>query len=308
MERLIIDTDPGVDDAHALMMAFAHPGVQIEALTTVAGNVGLAQTTANACTILDVLGQNVPIYAGCDRPLVSRNDHAVHVHGRDGLGDAGFPPSTRKAEREHAAQALLRLANESPGEINLVAIGPLTNLAVALMLDPKLPSKFKQLIVMGGAIYAQGNVANLTAEFNIYTDPEAAHIVFTTWPSFLLVSWETTLAHGFPLSLVQEWMDWDTPYARFYKAISGKTLRYNTEIMGRDSFFGPDALAVACLLDPTIVQEGEEHHVAVELTGVHTRGQTIVDWEDRRGENANAQIVLKVNQDRFNDLLALALR
>jgi len=308
MERVIIDTDPGVDDAHALMMAFAHPGIQVEALTTVAGNVGLAQTSANACTILDVLGEDVPIYAGCDRPLVSRNKHAVHVHGHDGLGDAGFPPSARRVEKEHAARALVRLAGEAPGEINLVAIGPLTNLAVALMLDPKLPAKFKQLIVMGGAIYAQGNTVNLTAEFNVYTDPEAAHIVFNAWPTFSLVSWETTLAHGFPLSLVREWMDWDTPFARFYKAISTKTLRYNTETMGRDSFFGPDALAVAWLLDPTIVQETEEHHVTVELTGNHTRGQTIVDWEDQSAEIANAQILLKANQSKFNDLLALALR
>jgi len=308
MERVIIDTDPGVDDAHALMMAFAQPGIRVEALTTVAGNVGLRQTTANTCTILDVLGQDVPIYAGCDRPLVSRNEHAAHVHGHDGLGDAGFPPSNRRVADEHAALALVRLANESPGDINLVAIGPLTNLAVALRLDPQLPGKFKHLIVMGGAIYAQGNTPNLTAEFNIYTDPEAAHIVFDVWPQFSLISWETTLAHGFPLTLVERWMGWNTPNARFYRAITAKTLRFTTEIMGRDSLFGPDGLAVALILDPTIVQEAEEHYVAIELAGRHTRGQTIVDWEDRGERAANARIVLKVDQTKFNDLMALALR
>jgi purine nucleosidase len=308
MERVIIDTDPGVDDAHALMMAFAQPGIQVEALTTVAGNVGLAQATANACTILDVLGQDVPVYAGCDRPLVSRHQHAEHVHGRDGLGDAGFPPSARRVESEHAALTLVRLANEAPGEINLVAIGPVTNLAVALKLDPKLPDKFKRLIVMGGAIYAQGNTSNLTAEFNVYTDPEAAHLVFAAWPRFSLVSWETTLDHGFPLSLVERWMNWDTPYARFYRAITAKTLRFTTEIMGRNSLFGPDGLAVALLLDPTIVQEVEKRYVTVELAGHHTRGQTIVDWADSGETKANAEILLKADQAKFNDLMALALR
>lgn len=308
MERVIIDTDPGVDDAHALMMAFAHPGVQVEALTIVAGNAGLVQTTANACTILDALGQDVPVFAGCDRPLVSRNKHAAHVHGHDGLGDAGFPPSRRQAEGEHAALTLVRMANEAPGELNLVAIGPLTNLAVALKLDPQLPAKFKQLIVMGGAIYAQGNTPNLTAEFNIYTDPEAAHIVFDAWPRFSLVSWETTLAHGFPLPLVERWMAWDTPLARFYKAISTKTLRFTTEVMQRDTFFGPDGLAVALLLDPTIAQEVEEHYITVELAGRYTRGQTIVDWENSGERPANARIVLKVDQAKFNDLMALAVR
>ncbi|HSG15548.1 MAG TPA: nucleoside hydrolase [Anaerolineae bacterium] len=308
MERVIIDTDPGVDDAHALMMALAHPGVRVEAITTVAGNVGLSRTTANACTVLDVLGQDVPVYAGCDRPLISRYENAAYVHGRDGLGDAGFPPSTRPVEAEHAAAALIRLASEAPGEISLVAIGPLTNLAVALKLDPQLPGKFKQLIVMGGAIYAQGNTPNLTAEYNVYTDPEAAHIVFEAWPRFSLVSWETTLAHGFPLSLVKRWMAWDTPRARFYRTISAKTLAFTTEVMKRDSFFGPDGLAVALLLDPTIVQAAEVHHVTVELGGAHARGQTIVDWTDGGNRPANARIILQVDQDKFNDLMALALR
>ena len=110
MERAIIDTDPGVDDTHALMMALAHPGVRVEAITTVAGNVDLAQATANARIILEVFRQDVPLYAGCDRPLISKHEDAVHVHGREALRDADFPPSTRRVEAEHAAAALVRLA------------------------------------------------------------------------------------------------------------------------------------------------------------------------------------------------------
>jgi purine nucleosidase len=132
MNRLVIDTDPGVDDAHAIMMALAHPEAQIEALTTVAGNVSLEQTTANACIILDVLERDVPIYAGCDRALVANTPDASHFHGQDGLGDSGYPPSTRQVEDEHAVHALIRLANELPGKLTLVALGPLTNLVLEL--------------------------------------------------------------------------------------------------------------------------------------------------------------------------------
>ena len=126
MVRLVIDTDPGVDDAHAIMAAFAHPEAQIEALTTVAGNVSLERTTANVCIILDVLEQNVPVYAGCEGPLVGPVIDAGYFHGADGLGDSGYPPSPRQVADEHAVNALIRLANEAPGELTLVAIGPLT--------------------------------------------------------------------------------------------------------------------------------------------------------------------------------------
>ena len=157
MERIIIDTDPGVDDAHAIMMALAHPNVKVEALTVVGGNVGLHHTVANACKILDVMGADVPVFAGCERPLIYETKDAAQVHGSDGLGDAGLPTSSRKVEAEHAAVALVRMVNENPGELTLVAIGPLTNVAVALKLDPELPQKFKHFVVMGGTIVAKGN-------------------------------------------------------------------------------------------------------------------------------------------------------
>jgi purine nucleosidase len=169
MIRLVIDTDPGVDDAHAIMTAFAHPGARVKAITTVAGNVPLERTTANACTILDVLEQDVPVYAGCDRPLVGQPPDASYFHGADGLGDSGYPPSRRGVADRHAVNALIRQANESPGELTLVAIGPLTNVALATRLDPTLPQKYQRLVVMGGAIRCVGNITT-AAEFNAYAD------------------------------------------------------------------------------------------------------------------------------------------
>jgi purine nucleosidase len=309
MKRLIIDTDPGVDDAHALMMAFAHPGAIVEAVTTVGGNVSLAQTTANACTILDRLGVHTPIYAGCDGPLVNSGaQSATHVHGRDGLGEAGYPPSKRRPEAEHAAVALARLANEAVGKLSLAAIGPLTNLAVALKLDPGLPRKFKELLVMGGAVNAQGNTPNVTAEFNIYSDPEAAKAVFEAWPEITLVSWEATLAHPIPAERVAGWLEMDGARARFFQRITAQLLDYNRRSYGAPLLHGPDALALAVMLEPDIVQRAERRHVAVELHGRLTRGQTVVDWTERGGRPANATIVQEVDRARFAQLLENGLK
>ncbi|MEM9374258.1 MAG: nucleoside hydrolase, partial [Planctomycetota bacterium] len=221
--RLIIDTDPGVDDALAIMLAHAHPGVHLEALTVVHGNVGLEQTTQNAFRILDVLDAEALVYAGCDRPLIYRPaENAARVHGEDGLGDVAWPASDRPVATEHAAAAIVRMATESPGELTLVAIGPLTNVAMALRLDPTLPEKIGRFVVMGGAVTGQGNVLTGCAEFNVYTDPEAARIVFEEWPDFELVDWEATLRHGYPAETVDGWRDAGDDRAAFYHAISGR--------------------------------------------------------------------------------------
>ena len=307
MERIIIDTDPGVDDAHAIMLASAYPGVQIEALTVVAGNVGLERTVANSCTILDILGEDVPVFAGCDSALIPHVEDAAHVHGIDGLGDVNLAPSSRAVEKQHASNALVRLAQESPGEITLVAIGPLTNLAVALKLEPDLPALYKRLVIMGGAVDALGNTSNLTAEFNIFADPEAAHIVFAGWPEFTLVSWEATLAHGIPLEVFNQWQTIDSQRSRFLSQISEKTVDFITRVMGRSEIYGADGLAMAVALEPEIVQRSEQRPIMVELNGQHTRGQTTVDWMSRSGNPSNAHIIREVDPERFQELMRLAI-
>ncbi|MGD9030813.1 MAG: nucleoside hydrolase [Anaerolineae bacterium] len=306
MPRLIIDTDPGVDDAHAIMMAFAHPEAQIEALTTVAGNVSLERTTANACTLLDVLEQDVPVYAGSNRPLLAGSLDASHVHGEDGLGESGYPPSRRQVADEHAVHALYRLANESPGELTLVAIGPLTNVALATRLDPTLPTKYKRLVVMGGAIHGIGNVTP-TAEFNVHTDPKAAAVVFDAWPGLTLVSWETTMAHGFSAAQIEALMAIDSPRAEFFRRITRRTLETIHQMLGREELLAPDGLAVAVALEPDIVRRAEAHHVQVELAGEHTRGQTVVDWSDQSGREPNVNLVLEIDTERLWELMKAAI-
>lgn len=299
--RLIIDTDPGVDDAHAIMLAFAHKNAKIEALTTVGGNVSLERVTANTCTILDVLDQpDVPVYAGCAGPILPKSHDAASVHGDDGLGGSAYPPSIRRPIEEHAVNALIRMANENPGELTLVAIGPLTNVALATQLDPTLPTKFKRLVVMGGAIYATGNVEQAPAtEFNAYMDPEAAHIVFETWPGLELISWETTMQHSFPEDQLNQLMSVQSPLGEFFRRITPHTIDFVRTRYNRISLYAPDPLAVAVAIEPDIVTRSEHRHVAVELAGTHTRGQTVVDWAAINGKAPNVNIVLEVDQARF---------
>jgi purine nucleosidase len=306
MIRLVIDTDPGVDDAHAIMAAFAHPEARVEAITTVAGNVSLEQTTANACTILDVLDQDIPVYAGCDRPMVGPVIDAGYFHGADGLGDSGYPPSQRKVADEHAVNALIRLADDSPGELTLVAIGPLSNVAMATRLDPALPRKYERLIVMGGTIRGTGNVTT-AAEFNIYADPEAAAVVFDAWPGLALLSWETTTDHSFTAEQIEALLVVDSPRAEFFRRISSRSIGMLEQIFGRKTLLEPDLLAVAVALEPDIVRRAEFHHVRVELAGQHTRGHTTVDWFDRTGEAPNVSVVTELDRARLWDLLQAAV-
>ena len=302
--KLLIDTDPGIDDALAILMA--HAQADVLGLSIAAGNVGIAHTVANALKLVETIGADTPVFAGCATPLVLPAEDAAFVHGIDGFGDTGYAPSSRRAEDEAAALAILRLSHAHAGKLVLVAIAPLTNVALALKLDPTLPQRVAKLVIMGGAVTGRGNTHRVPAEFNIGFDPEAAHVVFSSFPHFTLVDWEATMRHGIAFERMQAWFAADNPRARFYASISRKTHAWSRE-RGRSNLLVADALAMAVALEPDIVTRAEQRHVAIELTGAHTRGATVVDWESRMGAAANASIVLDVDQTRFETLVATAL-
>jgi purine nucleosidase len=301
--HLIIDTDPGIDDALAILMAHAH--ADVAALTVAGGNVGLAHTTRNALKLIETIGADTPVHPGCASALVFDAADAGFVHGADGFGDTGYFPALRLPEEEHVASAIVRLARERPGELTLVALAPLTNLALALRLDPSLPQRVARLVVMGGAVTGRGNTS-ASAEFNVGFDPEAAHIVFSSWPRLELVDWELVTRHGVAFETMGRWLAIDNPRARFFDAISRKTRAW-TRTRGRPKLLVADALAMAIALQPDIVTHAEDHHIAIELDGKLTRGTTIVDWENRSGQVPNARIALDVDQSRFEALVASAL-
>jgi len=304
MRRIVIDCDPGIDDAQAIMMAYCHPDIKIEAITTVSGNVGVEHTSVNALKILDVLdAEPIPVYAGAASGLVIEGQNASYVHGEDGLGGVDIPESKRKLEDKPAALALIDLARQNPGELELIAIGPLTNLALALRLDPELPSRYKKLVIMGGAHFAQGNTPNYSAEFNLYADPDAAAVVFANWPKFSMISWEATIAHGMPIDDFTALFSFGNKRSKFLQAITKHTIKFLREVLNREMSFAADPLAMAVLMEPEIVEEVAEKYVQIERTGELSRGMTVIDWWGMSKKAPNVEIILKVNQKRFYELL-----
>lgn len=307
MKKLIIDTDAGVDDAQAILLAFGQQNVEIVAFTTVNGNVDVDKTTANVLKVLDVAKKDVPVYRGCEKPLIAEPIHASYVHGQDGLGDCGIPASKRQPEKKHAVLALIDLAAANPGEISLVAIGPLTNLAAALQIDPDLPGKFADLTIMGGAIFGKGNT-NIMAEFNIFGDPEGARVVFERWPKIRVLSWETTMAHVFTKTDLGRFFALNTPKSAFFQKTNQIILNFVRSLMNTDLLFAPDGLAVAAAIDPTLITKKETHYMSVETGGLQSRGFTYVDWMDSSGKQANAEIILEIDQARFVQMMGDGLR
>lgn len=304
--NLLIDTDIGVDDAIAIMMILADPDVNVVGITGVAGNVALDDVMRNIGIALDVMdAPQIPFYRGSALPIIGDHRDAGSVHGDGGLGGTRYPSSTRAPEDEHAALALSRLAREYAGDVTLLALGPLTNVALAARLDPDFMRNVERLVVMGGAVDARGNVTE-TAEYNIWADPEAAHIVFDTAEHIWLVSWEATLAHAVP------WADWDdiiagdTAKAQFMHAISDNLAGSSR---GRRAGFPlPDPLAASVTLAPEAVVAAPERYVTVELAGTLTRGQTVVDYRGVSSRAPNTRVVTEFDLDTFIAHLQRAVR
>ncbi|NLE50737.1 MAG: nucleoside hydrolase [Chloroflexi bacterium] len=295
--RLIIDTDAGVDDAQALMLALAYPGARIEAITTVTGNVHVDKVIHNVFTVLDVMGVRVPVYRGADHPLVPGFwEPEERVHGADGLGGyRGDRRSNGHVQSAPAALALLQQVNDAPGEITVVALGPLTNLALACRLDPSFPQKVKALVFMGGTISALGNTRNLTAEFNAFCDPEAVRIVLDAFPESTMLSWETTLKHSFSWEQYDSLSQLGTDLASFFGAITGPTIAFLRQFPQVPGYLLPDPLAMAIALDPGLITASEHLFVTMELQGALTRGQTVIDYMGTSGCDPNVHVVTGVD-------------
>ena len=296
--KLFVDTDAGVDDALALLLVLGTPGAELLGIGAVDGNVPLPQVVANVFEVLVAAGREVPVYAGADRPLVLEpRERATFFHGEDGLGNLKARRATIRPEATPAALALVELAKKHPGELRVAALGPLTNLALALLLEPRLPKLVEGLFVMGGAPTGRGNTKRRAAEFNFAADPEAAHAVLAAFPKTTLLPWETTLAHPLPWA-VHERLAERFP---FYRAITAYTARYLKE-KGMPGLLIPDPLAMGVALYPEIKAQTEETAALVELCGAHTRGMLVLG-----AGRANAELVLKVDQDRFLTHLEAAL-
>lgn len=302
MKRLLIDTDTGSDDAVALLMAFRSPLCTVEAITTVAGNVGLEQATRNALTTMELCGADVPVYMGLAKPLLRPHVDAKWVHGDDGMGNMHFPPPRAQPQSEHAVDALSRLIRANPGELTLVTLGPLSTIAAALLRDPGIAPLVKETVVMGGAANVIGNVTP-SAEYNIWEDPEAARIVFHSGMNLLMCGIE--LCRGEAVLTAED--------QRRIRAIGTRysdfALDINRVLVQAVAKFGisgidcPDPITLAIAIDRDLLLEQGHFYVDVETTSELTRGETVVDRFGLFGKAPNCHVGLCSDGSGFKRML-----
>ena len=271
--RVIIDTDPGVDDALALLLAMRSPELKIEAITPVAGNVPLDLTLPNALRMVEIAGRtDIPVAAGARAPLMRRLVTATYAHGENGLGGAVFPEPTTKPVATPAAEIIRQIVRKYPGEVTLITIGPLTNIATALNADPDLAGMVRALVMMGGSL-SGGNITP-AAEFNVYVDPEAARIVFQSGIPVTMVGLDVTRRTSLTDEHVRTLEAAQNPVSQAAAKIGRNAINHNRE---RGYLVGPnmhDSLAVAGFLDPAILKL-QDYYVDVETTGELTAGETL---------------------------------
>src|SRR5712691_11966833 len=271
--RVIIDTDPGVDDALALLLAMRSPELKIEGITPVAGNVPLELTLPNALRMVEIAGRtDIPVAAGAKGPLMRRLVTAAYAHGENGLEGAVFPEPKIKPVAEPAAELIRQIVRKYPGEVTLLPIGPLTNIASALNLDSELAGMVRGIVMMGGSL-SGGNITP-AAEFNVYVDPEAARIVFQSGIPVTMVGLDVTRRTSLTDDHVRTLEAAQNPASQAAAKIGRNAINHNRE---RGFLVGPnmhDSLAVAGFLDPAILKL-QDYYVDVETTGELTAGETL---------------------------------
>jgi purine nucleosidase len=274
--KILIDTDTASDDAIALIMALRSPDVSVLAITVVAGNVSAEQGTRNALFTAELCGSAVPVFTGAASPLQRQLEDASWFHGQDGLGDHGYRPAARQAEDEFAVEAIIRIVQANPG-IEVITLGPLTNLALALRRWPQLAANVSRCVVMGGAPCCEGNVTP-AAEYNFWVDPEAARAVLRSQLPIELVGWQ--LSRGAAVVNPQEIeniLGLQTKFAEFAIRSNDTAARAYQIQTGQEGIALPDPTAMAILLHPALALVSSDHFMDVQVEDGITRGMSVVD-------------------------------
>ncbi len=312
-----LDVDTGVDDALAILLAVRHPALDVRGITTVVGNVDLAQVTRNTLQVLDVLGaDHIPVVSGADRPLVAPARSAAVVHGVDGLGAPGLPAPRRPPAGDDAVAFLRRELAAATEPVTIIALGPLTNIALLLCAAPELKPRIRRIALMGGAVEI-GN-ATPVAEFNIYHDPEAADVVFRAGVPLFMYGLDVFRRVNFHMDEVDRWFGTRAslearPYPDTPAALAAHLLHFLVRNFGRPAVTIGDAGCVASVIDPGGLRTGW-FHVAVETVGRLTRGMTVVDRRDRSRvkrhaaeADINAEVALDIDVDTYRELFRHAV-
>jgi purine nucleosidase len=272
----LIDTDTASDDAVALIMAMRAPDVQVVAITTVAGNVPVEQSTRNALYVVELCGAQVPVYAGADKPLLRPYQNATWFHGSDGLGEHGYAAPHRAAEPLHAVDAIIQTVEANPGLV-IVTLAPLTNLALALAKKPSIARQVGRCVIMGGAPCCEGNVTP-AAEYNIWVDPEAARMVMLSGMPIELIGWHLSRGESvLNQSEIESIEAFKTELAHFAIECNSHARKAYKIQTGEDGISLPDPIAMCLALNPSVGTSWSEHYLDVETHSDLTRGMTVVD-------------------------------
>jgi purine nucleosidase len=300
--RIIIDTDPGVDDALTFLLALASPEIQLEALTTVQGNVTLEKATRNALSVLEMAhATHIPVARGCSHPLV-KSPHASGeaVHGSSGMGHTDLPDPTSSIVETHAIDYLIERFLAEPKQISLFAIGPLTNVALAIRKEPRIVDAIKELVIMGGAIRSGGNVSPL-AEFNIHEDPHAAHVVFHSGIPITLIPLDATYKCLLTGDDIERLNKIDSPIARFVRDATAQYMEFYLKYEGFKGCALHDPLTLATIIAPELLTL-EEYYVSVDISGGVSTGKTYADFIKVAKQPANMKVALDVKGREFVEL------
>jgi len=300
--KIIIDTDPGQDDAVAILLALASPELDVVGITAVAGNVPLALTSVNSLKMCELAKRTeVPVFAGCDRPLQRELVTAEYVHGKSGIDGALLPDPVMELQPQHAVDWLVQTLEGSDGDITLCTLGPLTNVGAALQRSPHIAGKIQQLVLMGGGFFEGGNTTP-AAEFNIYVDPHAADIVFSAGIDLVMMPLDVTHKALITAPRLDSFGALGTPVGDAVHGMLDFYERFDLEKYGTEG--GPlhDPTVIAYLLQPELFS-GRRCNVAVETQSELTMGMTVVDWWHVTDLPTNCMVMRDIDDAGFFELL-----
>ncbi len=307
MRHFIIDTDTASDDAVALVMALRHPEVRVEAITVVAGNVPLEMGLQNALYTVERCDRQTPVYAGIHAPMLRPLETAQFCHGQDGMGDIGLPLTGRHPAGGHAVDRLIDTIHEYAGEITLVTLGPLTNVATALLRDPSVVGDVERCVIMGGIGFGYGNIVP-AAEYNIWVDPDAAKIVFESGLPIEMVGWDISHKYATFTAEQAEELRELSALGAFCVDIQKAMRVFGVSYLKQDGFDLPDPMAMAVALNPDVATVTKCLRVDIETFSELTRGATVVDHLRVSGREPNADVVLEASRERFLETLYATVR
>ena len=298
--KVILDTDPVIDDALALILLKAMPEISLQAITTTHGNTTVQKCTVNALKLVELLGmQNIPVAEGAHEPLVRSLSIAEETHGDTGLGYAILPTPTLKAIEGKAANLIIKIVNANPGEITILCIGPVTNLALALLIDPSLRKKIKRVVSMAGTIHHPGN-ATPSSEYNVFCDPEAFDILIRSGIDLTIIPLDVTYKCLFTKAHVERLRGSKAEIHDFIERSTAFYMEFHAEYQGIQGCAINDPLAAAILVNPKLVTF-RDYYLDIELHGEFTTAKISADHFSATGNAPNAKVAMEVDVDGFMD-------